>query len=135
MTIWVGNREKASIEASLLATSWAVKMNLLTLTLTTEGKASSFFVPDLHSGRKISQIPTACANLCSERRDCCDPYARCTCGTHTGHFACSCARGFYGTGLKGDCKCELRGACSAESGVVCVTYSMQTCSRFLKAES
>ncbi|GFX48363.1 sushi, von Willebrand factor type A, EGF and pentraxin domain-containing protein 1 [Trichonephila clavipes] len=29
--------------------------------------------------------------------------AQCTCGTTNGHYACLCRKGFYGTGLKGDC--------------------------------
>ena len=37
-------------------------------------------------------------------QDCCDPIASCSCGTHTGHFACVCPAGFYGRGLVGDCK-------------------------------
>ena len=37
-------------------------------------------------------------------KNCCDPIASCSCGTHTGHFACVCPAGFYGRGLVGDCK-------------------------------
>ena len=36
--------------------------------------------------------------------NCCDPLAACSCGTHTGHFACVCPAGYYGRGLIGDCK-------------------------------
>ena len=35
--------------------------------------------------------------------NCCDPLASCSCGTHTGHFACVCPAGYYGRGLMGDC--------------------------------
>ena len=38
---------------------------------------------------------------------CCDPKATCTCGTHTGHFACICPLGHYGRGMIGDCKRKL----------------------------
>ena len=40
-------------------------------------------------------------------KDCCDPIASCSCGTHTGHFACVCPAGYYGRGLVGDCKSRL----------------------------
>ena len=33
--------------------------------------------------------------------------ASCSCGTHTGHFACVCPAGYYGRGLVGDCKRRL----------------------------
>ena len=40
---------------------------------------------DLHSGIMIGQDSAACSTLCEERDNCCDDYARCTCGTHTGN--------------------------------------------------
>ena len=33
--------------------------------------------------------------------------ASCSCGTHTGHFACVCPAGYYGRGLVGDCTRRL----------------------------
>ena len=33
--------------------------------------------------------------------------ASCSCGTHTGHFACVCPAGYYGRGLVGDCTRKL----------------------------
>ena len=38
---------------------------------------------------------------------CCDAKAVCSCGTHTGHFACICPSGHYGRGLSGDCNRKL----------------------------
>ncbi|XP_023311460.1 sushi, von Willebrand factor type A, EGF and pentraxin domain-containing protein 1-like [Anoplophora glabripennis] len=43
-----------------------------------------------------------CNILCSES-DCCDSKALCTCGTTTGHYACICQKGYYGSGLKNSC--------------------------------
>ncbi|KAK8726504.1 hypothetical protein OTU49_010282 [Cherax quadricarinatus] len=59
---------------------------------------------DLHSGVLMEQDPRSCLKLCQAEDYCCDPYATCTCGTHTGHFACTCRKGYYGTGLRGDCR-------------------------------
>ncbi|XP_045583570.2 sushi, von Willebrand factor type A, EGF and pentraxin domain-containing protein 1 isoform X3 [Procambarus clarkii] len=59
---------------------------------------------DLHSGVLMEQDPRSCLKLCTGGDYCCDPYATCTCGTHTGHFACTCRKGYYGTGLQGDCR-------------------------------
>ncbi|XP_071546933.1 sushi, von Willebrand factor type A, EGF and pentraxin domain-containing protein 1-like isoform X1 [Panulirus ornatus] len=59
---------------------------------------------DLHSGVLMAQDPRSCLQLCSTGDYCCDAYATCTCGTHTGHYACTCRKGYYGTGLHGDCR-------------------------------
>ncbi|XP_063877551.1 sushi, von Willebrand factor type A, EGF and pentraxin domain-containing protein 1-like isoform X4 [Scylla paramamosain] len=61
---------------------------------------------DLHSGVYMEQDRRACLKLCQdgELNSCCDIYASCTCGTHTGHYACACREGYYGTGLRGDCR-------------------------------
>ncbi|XP_050712143.1 sushi, von Willebrand factor type A, EGF and pentraxin domain-containing protein 1-like isoform X3 [Eriocheir sinensis] len=61
---------------------------------------------DLHSGVYMSQDRRACFKLCKggEAGGCCDTYAACTCGTHTGQFACTCQEGYYGNGLRGNCR-------------------------------
>ncbi|XP_068228821.1 sushi, von Willebrand factor type A, EGF and pentraxin domain-containing protein 1-like isoform X2 [Palaemon carinicauda] len=59
---------------------------------------------DLHSGVLMPQDPHACQELCVGDTYCCDAFAACTCGTHTGHYACTCRKGYYGTGLRGDCR-------------------------------
>lgn len=58
---------------------------------------------DIHIGSYLKQDQDACSGLCPEGQSCCDIAAECTCGTHTGHYACLCQQGFYGTGLQGDC--------------------------------
>ncbi|XP_058800603.1 sushi, von Willebrand factor type A, EGF and pentraxin domain-containing protein 1-like [Phymastichus coffea] len=50
-----------------------------------------------------------CQALCQgERRvgagGCCDPMASCGCGTSTGHYACICPLGYFGSGLAGSCQ-------------------------------
>ncbi|XP_047481240.1 LOW QUALITY PROTEIN: sushi, von Willebrand factor type A, EGF and pentraxin domain-containing protein 1-like [Penaeus chinensis] len=59
---------------------------------------------DLHSGFLIHQPPRTCGKLCQEGTYCCDADAACTCDTHTGHYACTCRKGYYGTGILGDCR-------------------------------
>lgn len=59
---------------------------------------------DLQTGSYLPQRNrTSCDRLCKEQSDCCHSLAQCTCGTHTGHYACLCPPGHYGTGLKDDC--------------------------------
>ena len=58
---------------------------------------------DLQTGSYLPQNMTSCDRLCKNQTDCCHTQAQCTCGTHTGHYACVCPPGHYGTGLKGDC--------------------------------
>ncbi|XP_017779989.1 PREDICTED: sushi, von Willebrand factor type A, EGF and pentraxin domain-containing protein 1-like [Nicrophorus vespilloides] len=58
---------------------------------------------DLQSGDYIplgSNQP--CDKLCPEK-NCCDNQALCTCGTTTGHYACLCRPGYYGSGLQNGC--------------------------------
>lgn len=58
---------------------------------------------DLNIGTFQPQEMDACKGLCIGGSECCDSGAQCTCGIHTGHYACVCPKGFYGTGLNGDC--------------------------------
>ncbi|KAG8195218.1 hypothetical protein JTE90_027959 [Oedothorax gibbosus] len=58
---------------------------------------------DLQIGSYLDQQPESCNRLCTAGIECCDEMAQCTCGTTNGHYACLCRKGFYGTGLKGDC--------------------------------
>lgn len=64
---------------------------------------SMYISTDLQIGSYLDQDPESCNRLCPEGNDCCDEKAQCTCGTTSGHYACLCSKGFYGTGLKGDC--------------------------------
>ena len=59
---------------------------------------------DLQTGSYLPQRNrSACDRLCKDQSECCHSSAECTCGTHTGHYACLCPPGHYGTGLKDDC--------------------------------
>ena len=42
-------------------------------------------------------------NFILDSNDCCDAAAECSCGAHSGYYACICPKGHYGRGLKGDC--------------------------------
>lgn len=66
---------------------------------------------DLKAGRNVPVIvPSDCNWLCSSKNgseeveQCCDEMATCVCGTATGHYACLCPRGYFGSGLKGFCQ-------------------------------
>lgn len=64
---------------------------------------------DLQTGSYLPQRNrSACDRLCKDQLDCCHPSSQCTCGTHTGHYACLCPPGHYGTGLKDDCHRNYR---------------------------
>lgn len=76
--------------------------------------------PDLSEGVYLPQNSSSCSRLCpksdisksspdvaTKLSACCDPKAVCSCGTHTGHFACICPPGHFGRGLMGDCNREL----------------------------
>ncbi len=77
------------------------------------------YIADLSVGVYLAQSDAeACNNLCEKRRlhstklanpteSCCDPIAQCSCGTHTGHYACVCPKGHFGQGFVGDCKRQL----------------------------
>ncbi|XP_043472287.1 sushi, von Willebrand factor type A, EGF and pentraxin domain-containing protein 1-like isoform X2 [Leptopilina heterotoma] len=64
---------------------------------------------DLKAGKYV-QVKGAddCDSLCEEKTNgtesCCDELATCSCGTATGHYACLCPLGYYGSGLKGFCQ-------------------------------
>jgi len=63
---------------------------------------------DLKTGQYVAvTLPTDCNSLCSNstaNRTCCDELATCTCGTATGHYACICPPGYFGSGLRGFCQ-------------------------------
>lgn len=63
-----------------------------------------FMISDLQIGSYLDLEAESCNRLCTAGSDCCDEKAQCTCGTTSGHYACLCRQGFYGTGLKGDCQ-------------------------------
>ena len=75
---------------------------------------------DLSEGVYLPQNSSSCSRLCpkldisksspdvvAKMSACCDSKAVCSCGTHTGHFACICPPGHFGRGLMGDCNREL----------------------------
>ncbi|XP_012529984.1 sushi, von Willebrand factor type A, EGF and pentraxin domain-containing protein 1 isoform X2 [Monomorium pharaonis] len=67
---------------------------------------------DLKTGQYVAvTLPTDCNSLCldseltvSTNQTCCDELASCTCGTATGHYACICPSGYFGSGLRGFCQ-------------------------------
>lgn len=61
-------------------------------------------ISDLQIGSYLDLEADSCNRLCTAGSGCCDEKAQCTCGTTSGHYACLCRQGFYGTGLKGDCQ-------------------------------
>lgn len=61
------------------------------------------FYVDLGSGSYVTQRTDKCEHLCINRSPCCDKMATCRCGTYTGNFECLCRKGYYGTGLYGEC--------------------------------
>ncbi|XP_044001596.1 sushi, von Willebrand factor type A, EGF and pentraxin domain-containing protein 1-like [Aphidius gifuensis] len=70
---------------------------------------------DLQVGKYIRlKSKKSCQQLCSSLNvivdnnnktidDCCDKIADCTCGSTSGHLACLCPTGYYGSGLQGSC--------------------------------
>ena len=63
-----------------------------------------------------------CNSLCAEKKACCDKLASCSCGTHTGHFACLCPAGYYGSGLANSCKCKYVSSLEFGKCVTAVEY-------------
>lgn len=61
------------------------------------------FYVDLGTGSYVTQRTDKCEHLCINRSPCCDKMATCRCGTYTGNFECLCRKGYYGTGLYGEC--------------------------------
>ncbi|XP_076380505.1 sushi, von Willebrand factor type A, EGF and pentraxin domain-containing protein 1 isoform X1 [Megalopta genalis] len=47
-----------------------------------------------------------CGNISETGNDqsCCDNFATCSCGIATGHYACICPTGYFGSGFKGSCQ-------------------------------
>ncbi|XP_032687514.1 sushi, von Willebrand factor type A, EGF and pentraxin domain-containing protein 1-like isoform X2 [Odontomachus brunneus] len=74
---------------------------------------------DLKTGQYVPvTLPTDCNSLCAEsmaNQTCCDDRAICTCGTATGHYACICPSGYFGSGLRGACQPCLNGTYASES--------------------
>ncbi|XP_076231899.1 sushi, von Willebrand factor type A, EGF and pentraxin domain-containing protein 1 isoform X3 [Calliopsis andreniformis] len=66
---------------------------------------------DLRTGKYISvTFPDNCNLLCrniseaGNEQSCCDNFATCACGIATGHYACICPTGYFGSGFKGSCQ-------------------------------
>ena len=67
---------------------------------------------DLKAGKYVPVRGSSdCDSLCeikiNETEGCCDELATCTCGTATGHYACLCPLGYFGSGLKGFCQRKM----------------------------
>ncbi|XP_033303731.1 sushi, von Willebrand factor type A, EGF and pentraxin domain-containing protein 1-like isoform X1 [Bombus bifarius] len=65
---------------------------------------------DLKAGKYVPvTYPDNCNLLCrnisevGNERNCCDNFATCACGTVTGHYACICPAGYFGSGFQGSC--------------------------------
>ncbi|XP_060818726.1 sushi, von Willebrand factor type A, EGF and pentraxin domain-containing protein 1-like isoform X1 [Bombus pascuorum] len=65
---------------------------------------------DLKAGKYIPvTYPDNCNLLCrnisevGNEQNCCDNFATCACGTVTGHYACICPAGYFGSGFQGSC--------------------------------
>ncbi|XP_077500331.1 sushi, von Willebrand factor type A, EGF and pentraxin domain-containing protein 1-like isoform X2 [Amblyomma americanum] len=58
---------------------------------------------DMHVGPHQMVNATECGGLCPEGERCCHQEPLCTCGISSGQYACLCPRGYYGSGLRGDC--------------------------------
>ncbi|KOX71267.1 Sushi, von Willebrand factor type A, EGF and pentraxin domain-containing protein 1, partial [Melipona quadrifasciata] len=65
---------------------------------------------DLKTGKYVPvTYPDNCNLLCrnisevGNEQNCCDNFATCACGTVTGHYACICPAGYFGSGLRGSC--------------------------------
>lgn len=86
----------------------------------------SFSSKDLQIGSYLDQQPESCNSLCTAGSECCDEMAQCTCGTTNGHYACLCRKGFYGTGLRGDCHGEFA-LIQKIKGVRKLFDTLQTC--------
>lgn len=70
---------------------------------------------DLKTGKYVPvAIGSDCDILCTSNnemnkvreKNCCDDLAICSCGITTGHYACICPVGFFGSGFKGSCQRE-----------------------------
>lgn len=69
------------------------------------------FFTDLRTGKYVSvTFPDNCNLLCrniseaENEQNCCDNFATCACGIATGHYACICPTGYFGSGFKGSCQ-------------------------------
>ncbi|XP_076181652.1 sushi, von Willebrand factor type A, EGF and pentraxin domain-containing protein 1 isoform X2 [Ptiloglossa arizonensis] len=66
---------------------------------------------DLRAGKYVPvTVPDNCGLLCKNisevenEQTCCDNFATCACGIATGHYACICPTGYFGSGFKGSCQ-------------------------------
>nr|XP_031840166.1 sushi, von Willebrand factor type A, EGF and pentraxin domain-containing protein 1-like isoform X1 [Nomia melanderi] len=88
---------------------------------------------DLRTG-KYQPVASSdnCDALCSSvgetgnDQGCCDSFATCACGIATGHYACICPTGYFGSGFKGSCRpCPngtyASGGISGDSTSTCVS--------------
>ncbi|XP_053975953.1 sushi, von Willebrand factor type A, EGF and pentraxin domain-containing protein 1-like [Hylaeus volcanicus] len=76
---------------------------------------------DLRTGKYIPvTVPDNCDLLCKNvseveiEEGCCDNFATCACGITTGHYACICPTGYFGSGFKGSCHSCPNGTYASE---------------------
>ncbi|XP_047361548.1 sushi, von Willebrand factor type A, EGF and pentraxin domain-containing protein 1-like isoform X4 [Vespa velutina] len=88
---------------------------------------------DLKTGKYVPvAVSSDCDILCMSNemnkvreKNCCDDLAICSCGITTGHYACICPIGFFGSGFKGSCQpCPngtyASGYISGDSTSICI---------------
>ncbi|XP_015174373.1 PREDICTED: sushi, von Willebrand factor type A, EGF and pentraxin domain-containing protein 1-like isoform X2 [Polistes dominula] len=88
---------------------------------------------DLKTGKYVPMaVNSDCDILCMNNEmykvresNCCDDIAICSCGVTTGHYACICPVGFFGSGFKGSCQpCPngtyASGYISGDSTAICL---------------
>nr|XP_050859532.1 sushi, von Willebrand factor type A, EGF and pentraxin domain-containing protein 1-like isoform X2 [Vespula vulgaris] len=88
---------------------------------------------DLKTGKYVPvAVSSDCDILCMNNemnkvreKNCCDDLAICSCGITTGHYACICPVGFFGSGFKGSCQpCPngtyASGYISGDSTSICI---------------
>ncbi|KAJ8888855.1 hypothetical protein PR048_008349 [Dryococelus australis] len=88
---------------------------------------------DLKPGRYVSLEEDApCDVLCADKSSCCDDEASCSCGVDTGHYACVCPPGHYGSGLHRSCKGTYQGgACHRKSAFIVERRAERRAARFI----
>lgn len=64
--------------------------------------------PCLHLCTSLNNIDDNDEEKNKTEENCCDALAECTCGTTSGHLACLCPPGYYGSGLRGSCHREKK---------------------------
>ncbi|KAK2576675.1 hypothetical protein KPH14_005336 [Odynerus spinipes] len=88
-------------------------------------KTGKYVPVEISSDCNILCRATERSNIKAKGTNCCDDIAICSCGVTTGHYACICPIGFFGSGLRGSCQpCPngtyASGYASGDSTSVCI---------------